>query len=1278
MRKRLLTLICVLLPFQAVIIRMDAQNAQFSYHISNHEVQAFAQDERGYLWIGTAWGLNRYNGTNYSIYYAGSSPEQLNSNNVQALCLDSDGRLWTGTECGIGYYEGGRFYHYANAIYNPVSQILELDKDKILVMGKDGLISFSKDNIETTVDRFYDNGTSWVTNAAVSGTGDVWLPRISGDSTYVDVLDGSLKRVEQYYLGQDLPVIGVVEKPSGSVWVATGRGIRRYDSRSRTPLPTPQPLAELVKGQDILFMLPYRDNNLLIGLADNGIYSYNDIAGTVMHLIPEQHLTGRKYVCFVDRDNNIWLSDGESDIRFYAENRTYTHLSPAEQDPSLDGGITHLCFDREGYMWMLANHRICSMDTQTGDILWISPDRIEPWVIHIDGAGRLWCISQEDEVYQFRVSGGRAYEEQVFTLSGRAFTIDEDSAGQIWLAMSRQLAVIGPDGAVEYKTLPGVPFTMTFTDPVSRRLFLFTVNRGLYEILPDRTFRQLEEQGLANSSCMTTGRGGILWCGTYNEGLIRYDESSGSLERFNNAEGMVSGNIKSILEDDEGSIWFSTSEHITRYDPRRGTFSTLHDDRFSNGRFYNLVSGAKGPDGRLYFGGYGGITVVDPSSPLQEKRDTPLSFEYIAVGGQQHDEDSPSLNLSWKENSLILRFSGLNFESGSQLSYAYMLDGYDRDWQFRSSNVQANYSQVPPGRYVFRARVREQDGAWSTDELSLPVNIKPAPWFSWWAKTLYALLALLLLWLALRAFIHIRIQRDELAIAKQREEMKQQHIDFVTNISHEFRTPLSMIYAPVKELEKHQLTDRDKELVGTISRNAERLRGLAEQILSTKGGRQEHEALRIRQNDLSSIVRRMAVNFSYAASQKDQTLSTDMPDSMICWFDTEKVSKILGNLVSNAIKYTPEGGHIHLALEEPEPGLARISVSDDGIGIPEEKRDRIFQRYDRLGAETSGVIGSGIGLNYARSLALLHKGSLEFSPNSPAGSVFTLQIPVGHDAFPDTDIDETAYRPYVGAAEEDGGEKRGTLLIAEDTDEIRFFLRDIFSPYYQVVLAPDGLEAEETLKLAVPDLVLSDVIMPGKTGFALCSDIKENPDWCHIPVILLTAKADAQSNIEGMRHGADAYIPKPFDPDVLFAAVESQIRNRRLIQDRVLNLTSTTLKEPEKAKEAQLSAADRSLLERIHAWMDAHLDDETVGVQEMARETGMSYSSLYAKLKGLTGQTPQAFMMHYRMNIALELLQSGDLNVSEVAYRVGSSSPSTFSREFKKHFGYPPSQVLQS
>ena len=1275
MKSRIPLLTTVLVFFVSGLLR--AQNAQFSYHISNREVQAFAQDPDGYIWIGTARGLNRYNGTNYSIFYAGSGEYELNSNNILSLCLDSDKRLWTGTECGIGYYENGRFIQYANAIYNPVSQILELDEDKVVAMGKDGPISFRKDDINTAVDRFFDTGTSWLRGAIVSSDGELWFPRVSGDSTFVDVLDNGLKRIEEFFLGTHVPVVALAERPAHTVWAATAdRGIRCFDGRSRTPIPTPQGLAELVAGCRIHFLLPYKESNLLIGLADRGMFSYNTAAGTVMQVVPEQHLTGSNYVCFVDRDDNIWLSDKDSDVRFYADRRPFAHFSPGE-NPLLQGRISHLAFDQEGYLWMRAGDRICCMDPISGRILWISPEETGAGGMLIDASGRLDCISADNRsIQQYRLSGGQATLLHTIPLDREAYSISEDATGQLWLAQSRKLTVIDANGQASSMSGPErTAFTLTLSDPVARRVFLFTVNSGLYEIQPDRTFCQIGGRELASTDYVTVSRDGALWCGTYNDGIIRYDERDASTEHLNADSGMSATNVKAILEDASGNIWISTSEHITKYDPVRKNFTTLHDDRFSGGRFYDLVSAAVGPDGKLYFAGTGGITVIDPEAALPEKRQTPLFFDYIAVSGQQQDARSPSLQLRWPDRSLTLRFSGVNFEAGSLLNYAFRLEGYERDWQYRSTNVQATYSQLPPGHYTFRARVREENGSWSTDELSLPVTVRPAPWESWWAQSLYALIALGLLGAAIWFFLRLRRQRDQLVLGKQREEMKQQHIDFVTNISHEFRTPLSMIYGPGKELAKMDLGPQANNLVGTVNRNAERLRSLAEQILSTQGGRQEHEALRIRQNDLVSIARTMAGNFAYAAGQKQQVLHVDTPDSLIGWFDTEKVSKILGNLISNAVKYTPEGGHITIRLLDSGES-ARIRVEDDGIGIPENKRERIFERFERLGAETTGVIGSGIGLNYARSLAQLHRGTLEFTPNHPAGSVFTLDIPIAHDAFLDANIDETRYTPPVEPVS-DGGEKEGTLLIAEDTDEIRYFLRDLFSPRYQVILASDGLEAEDNLKLTLPDLVLSDVIMPGKTGYALCSDIKDNPEWCHIPVILLTAKADAQSNIEGMRHGADAYIPKPFDPDVLMAAVESQIRNRRLIQSRVLNLTSTTLQQPQKVEEAQLSGSDRAMLERIHAWMDAHLDDETVGVQEMAQELSMSYSSLYAKLKGLTGKTPQAFMANYRMNIAMELLQAGDLNVSEVAYRVGSSSPSTFSREFKKHFGYPPSQVGQ-
>lgn len=1260
-----------LLPF---VGRAEGSQAAFSSNLSSRDVQAFAQDAQGYIWMGTSHGLNRYNGTNYTTFLASSEEGALKSNNILSLTVDSRGRLWTGTECGIGYYEDGKFHHYSNVVYNPASQILELDENTVVGMGMDGPISFRKDDINTPVGRFFDAGASLVTHAAVSSNGILWLPRAAADSIFLDVLDHNLFRLKTFSLSMGHPVIGIAELPSNTIWVATERDIFCYNSLSRTSLRTPEKLSGLVDGKTILFLLPYRDSRLLLGLSGEGFFSYDISSGEVEHLVPEQKLPAKEYVCFVDKDNNIWLSDKHSEVYFYAARRPYTHLAPGG-DSSDGSDISHLAFDSEGFLWMCFQGHLCSMDPSTGNIKWKSPGAVGRGGFVIGSDGLLDCISQDRRsVIQYRLSDGKAYPARRIPLSGEAFSIAEDVKGQLWLAMTRRLAIIEPDGTVSYKDGPeGVPFTLTLKDPVSRRVFLFTVHDSLYEILPDRTYRRIGGKELSSTDFVAVSKNGILWCGSYNEGVIRYDEATREKQVLDSRSGMVATAVKSMLEDDSGNIWIATSEHISRYDTTSRTFSILHDDRFSEGRSYNLVSAAKSPDGKLYFGGTGGITVIDPTMPIPERRDTPFNFESVTVNGVQQPSGLSRLRLGWKENSLSMRFSGIDFEAGALLSYAWRLEGFDRDWQYGPAGTPAIYPQVPPGTYTFRARIREMDGEWGAQELSLPIVIRPVPWASPWAIALYWILGIGVLVAGVVAAVRNRLQKSRLEVARQRDELKQQHIDFLTNISHEFRTPLSMIFGPAKELEKSDLGPHDKELVSLISRNARRLKVLTEQILSSSGGQQNRESLQLRKNDLSSLVRSSAGMFRYAASEKEQTVSEDLPESCIGWFDTEKVSKVLGNLLSNAVKYTPEGGHIHVNLRQ-EGGKACIAVEDDGIGVPEDQREKIFERFERAGAKGSGVEGSGIGLHYARSLAQLHRGTLTVEPAAEKGSIFRFVFPLEAAAYPDMELEKEA-TPAPSPAPTEAKANAQTILIAEDTADVRNFLAGLFSGEYNVITVSDGLEAMDRLKLSLPDLVLSDVVMPGKTGYSLCADIKGDPAMNHIPVILLTAKADADSSVEGMKAGADAYVGKPFDPDYLKAVVESILRNRRILQDKVLSLTSTSLKEEEKTEEVQLRPQDKALLEKVYAFLDAHLEEENTSVQQLAEEIGMSYSSLYAKLKSLTGKTPQAFVSNYRMNIAMELLRSGQYNVSEVSYRVGASSPSTFSREFKKQFGFPPSQV---
>ena len=1270
MYRKLIYLTTLFFAF-AISRNTAAQEPQFFRQISNREVGAFAQGPDGHLWIGTAHGLNRYNGSDYTVYFSSGEEGWLNNDNISSLCWDSDGkRLWIGSECGIGYWEGSRFFHLNQSVFDPVTRILETDPDHIVCAGKSGLFRFRKEDFSIE-GHYYENGASWLENMCTTAQHEIWLNVPDRDSTFLTILGEDLAVRERLFLGRGLTVTDICERPAGTVWTATSDGLFSYDAGSRNKLPLPRILAELVRNEQILFLLPWRENSLLLGLAGKGMFSYNLQSGIVTQQASEQRLTGSRYRCFVDREGGIWLSDGQSDIQYYSDRQSYSTLRVSAQPER----ISHLCFDREGWLWMRCGDHLQSVDPSTGAVQWAGTDICS--ALLIDREGRLVSLEEGNRIVRYRTEGGIPHKLSSLTLEREAFSLFESTGGLLWISNIGCFTLLSEDGSVR-EVQPQGNLAFAFLMPCANTWQPYTVslNNGICLLRTDGSWERLGPEEMHSISGMLRAGDGSFWLGTYNQGLYHYNESTNALEKFDVSSGMVDNTIKSVVEDGSGNIWFSTTTHISRYDVRTQTFATFHDRHFTGSQFYDLVSAVAGPDGKLYFGGSGMLTLVDPRTELPQNREIPLRLESIIGGGKSRPEDSPSLRLNWNENTLDVRAAGIDFSAGSLLNYAWQLEGYEKDWQYGSSPIHAIYSYLPAGSYTFRARVREQSGNWSPQEIALPVKILPSPWASPWAKAIYWILGLGLLGAGLWFVIRLRTQQERLALAEQREELGRQHIDFVTNISHEFRTPLSMIYAPAKELGKQDLGPGANDLVRTINRNAERLRNLSEQLLGSNGTQPGRERLTVRQNDLVSVVRSLAGNFKYASAEKQQTLSVRLPETLLGWFDTEKVGKIAGNLLSNALKYTPECGHITLALDR-DGADAVLSVSDDGIGIPEDRRERIFERFERLGAEESTVIGSGIGLNYAQKLARLHKGLITFAPNEPVGSIFTFRFPVGNEAYGPDEIDESTDTRPVAGAPVDTPDNRDLpmVLVAEDTDEIREFLRALLSPFYRVVLASDGLIALDSLKLSLPDLVLSDVIMPNLTGIGLCNAIKSNPDWAHLPVVLLTAKADAESSIEGLRTGADAYIPKPFDPDYLLAVIDSQLANRRRIQERILNLTSGSAEKAATVREAGLSPADQKLLDRIHLLLDRHLENEAFNVAGLAEELGMSYSSLYAKIKALTGKTPQAYMTTYRMNIALELLRGGQYNVSEVSYRVGSSSPDTFSREFKRHFGYPPSQV---
>lgn len=559
------------------------------------------------------------------------------------------------------------------------------------------------------------------------------------------------------------------------------------------------------------------------------------------------------------------------------------------------------------------------------------------------------------------------------------------------------------------------------------------------------------------------------------------------------------------------------------------------------------------------------------------------------------------------------------------------------------------------------------------------------PWFAPAAWVFYIFFIPIILSYGVQLYKFLKYREERIQQAEEQQEMHEQHLHFVANISHEIRTPLTLISAPLKELiANNELNDHDRDLLAIMQRNVTRLNHLAEQILDNSNHSKDDRVLKETFGDISAFVENIVNNFRFYAHEKSLHLTFDSKtDGEQGYLDMEKVEKIVSNLMTNAMKYTPEGGDIVVRVYL-EKGNAVVIVKDTGIGVTDSRQREMFRRFNRL--DISGLKpsskGFGVGLHYSQCLAFLHHGHLSYEPNVPQGSRFTLTIPYKEPVVePVISAEETnclkAEEPKKIKSEVD--ENLPTILLTEDDYEMRGYIHMLLKEDYNIIIAGDGEEALEKLQLNVPDLVLSDVVMHRMDGFELCQKIKASPDYGYLPVLLLTAKSDMDNRKHGIDCGADAYISKPFDPYYLKSVIASILENRLRIQRIIRNMTHveepSCKEEGENISEPLMSERDKEFLTHFHKLLSDHLEDDNINVTQLASEMNLSYSSLYARVKDLTGQSPQVFLNTYRMNVAMELLQTHNYTVAEVCYKVGGSTPTNFSRSFKKQFGIVPSAV---
>ncbi len=945
----------------------------------------------------------------------------------------------------------------------------------------------------------------------------------------------------------------------------------------------------------------------------------------------------------------------------------------------------------------------------------------------VDADGYLWMSVTKNEIVKCRYEDGRLNVDSRHLIWFPMSMVQDDNK-TIWIGTATQWVYALEYGSTEFRPIPAfeVPFTFipgllqisggkllaaAFNCPLK------TIDIETFEVetLPIAAgcYDACIPRSVLIPTALHEDRRGNIWVGTVTNGLLCYNAEDKSMRPV---PGTSCTDISGIEEDSNGHLWISSQHGLSKYDPESESFTNYYAaDGIGGNQFYDRSSCIM-PDGTLAFGGTHGITYFNPHD-VQMQRNFSLLFESLKVHNRlvhpssdecigQHISYNPEIRLNHSQNGFSISFAALDYCEYERLRYHYQLEGFDNYWIDAGSNREAYYANLPAGKYVFRVKVTNSDNNVVEAENSINVVVAPAPWASWWACLIYVLLGVAVVLTVIRVIWRIR-KEQKTAFQAEQEKAKEQRINrmnmsFFANISHEFRTPLTMISGPVTQMrEDEDMSPENKRLLNIVQRNIRRMLRLVNQLLDFNKLENDTLKLQVKAIDVVSQLRNLADIFKVTADEKGVLFRVNgLEESLTMWADDDKLDKICFNLLSNAMKFTSAGGKVEFGLDvimrdeasalfplteaDRDSRYVKITVKDSGPGIPEDQLLKIFERYYQLENQTRGTYnwGTGIGLYFAKTLAAMHHGYLKAGNRTTGqGAVFTLVLPMSEASYAEhekcADATDRSMLLNVSSVkytelETTQDDARKTILIVDDDADVIHYMKELLSPHYNVLDRFDADSAYVLMKEEAPDIVVSDVVMPNKTGYELCRQIKENIQLSHIPVVLLTAKATVEDQVEGFDCGADAYVTKPFEPQYLLALISSQLKNREKIRAMLSEATAV-----ESLEENTLSPQDNAFMTELYQLMENELSNSELDVSRMTEMMHISRTKFYYKVKGMTGENPSVFFKRYKLNRAAQLLAERKYNISEIADMTGFSTLSHFSTSFKKQFGVSPSEYLK-
>ena len=1281
--------------------------------LSNNSVTSITEDQEGYLWVGTNNGLNRIDLNTNEIKRYNLETNGLVANSISTVYTDRSGCLWVGTWEGLNRYnrEGDHFEYIPIEDDTERAMIVTLLEDSsgrfwIGTRNKGLLLCDHQMNLIsqfTSESKNMPLNNNNITSIYEDDKKQIWVGCKNSGLNKINLRDNEVTSYTNLNSGLSNNSVRCIIEWQGKLLIGTFDGIFDLDKATERIVKVAgyDDINKSLSHYSVYCFCVDRDKTLWVGTFAGGVNYLNKFTNRFVLHKPQEELnirTGIYGAITYESPEDLWIATEGYGLLNYNKRTNESHYYLI--DPSVrfafNTNIIKSVFYEDGYVW---------------------------------------CGTTKGEIYKFNIKTKKFSLYHQYPIEYSIYSIIRDHNGVLWVGgastefgltcfVNDSLVTTFYNNVDEPIYFSNVRCILEEEDGV---FLLGSTAEGLLRF--DTHKKQLtkysneasvEKYRIPNNyiSAIVRTKSGEIWGSTYGGGIFQLDESKAIRRIMTVREGLLDNNICTLVESSDQRLWMSTVNGLIMFDPAKDEVRNYHRHNGIDIREFTLHSGIALPDGSLCFAGSNGFVTFHVEAMDKNNNIPPVVLEQLSVNNhpvEVGDESAildkvldgmETIRLAYNENNFSITYQALNYIYATQNQYAYKLEGYDTDWNYVGERNSAFYTNLSPGKYVFLVKASNNDGVWNEEGRSLIIILQPPLWRTWYAYLFYviALAAIIygiLYYVNIKRNLEAGLKMKQLEKQKQ-EEFHQAKIRLFTNFSHELRTPLMLIITPFEELVKR--VDIPAELhdkLSIIYKNAQKLLLLVNQLMDLHKNQAGSMDLKVSEGDICEYIKEIYYAFNQIALTNEVKFTLNCtPKTINGWFDKSLLEKVVFNLLSNAFKYTASGESVlmevsEVTLKELDPkrtdGLYKdensqyviLKVKDSGKGIEEGEADKIFTPFYQI-PETSGInlSGTGIGLSLVYTIVQLHRGVIYVDHTETKGACFVVILPVSRSAFSEEQIESREIDKIAEITNtedisvslpvtENKDQPKYKILLVEDDKDVRDYLKKSLEAEYIVIEAADGVRAYEKVVQDFPDLVLSDIMMPKRDGLELCTMIKNDIRIGHIPVILMTARSMVVHIKEGFQAGADDYIVKPFNMDVLQTRIRSLLASREQLKKLYGKRFSPDVMGIE------VKSADERFSQKLFDVIEKNISNEKLDVELLCTEIGISRANLYRKLKSITELSPMELIRNKRLEMAAKLLKESEMNVSEIASHLGFNSHSYFSNSFKAFYGCTPTEFVQ-